>query len=66
MVIDKIFNKKLFEKSDTGIETYETIEEIKFLQEYEDRAVIFVDDIKEKEKNDLRIQAMYKQPRHNN
>ena len=33
IVIEEIFNNKDFEKSDTEIETYESIEELKFPQE---------------------------------
>ena len=36
LLIDEILNNKDFEKSNTEIETYESIEELKFPQEYED------------------------------
>ena len=36
VVIEEIVNNKDFEKSDTEIETYESIEELKFPQEYVD------------------------------
>ena len=39
IVIDEIVNDKDFEKSDTEIETYESIEELKFPQEYDDRGI---------------------------
>ena len=40
IVIDEIFKNKDFEKSDTEIETYESIEELKFPQEYEDGVLL--------------------------
>ena len=42
--IDKIDDDKDFEKSEREIETYESIEEFKFPQEYEDEGVIILDD----------------------
>ena len=66
VVIEKIINNKDFEKSDTGIETYESIKELKFPQEYEDGGIIILDDLNEKEKNDPRVHAMFKRSRHNN
>ena len=35
-VIEEIVSKKEFEKSDKGIETYESMQELKFPQDYED------------------------------
>ena len=64
LVIDEIGKNKDFQKSDTEIETYESIEEIKFLQEYNDGGIIILDDSNEK-KNDPRLQAMFKRSRHN-
>ena len=49
-VIDDIVNNKDFKKSDTEIETCESIEEIKFHQEYEDRGIIILDDLNEKKR----------------
>ena len=66
VVIEEIVNSKDFEKSDTEIETYESIEELKFPQEYEDGGIIILDDLNEKEMNDPRVQAMFKRSRHNN
>ena len=40
VVIEKIVSYKDFEKSDTEIETYESIEEIKLPQEYENNSII--------------------------
>ena len=66
IVIKQIVNNKDFEKSNTEIETYESIEELKFPQEYNDGGVIILDDLIEKEMNDPRVQAMFKRSRHNN
>ena len=66
IVIGQIVNNKDFEKSNTEIETYESIEELKFPQEYNDGGVIILDDLNEKEMNDPRVQAMFKRSRHNN
>ena len=65
IVIEDIVNNKGFEKSDTEIETYESIEELKFPQEYDDGGIIILDDLNEKEMNDPRVQAMFKRSRHN-
>ena len=40
IVIDEIFNNKNFEKSDTEIETYDNLEELRYPQEYEDEEVL--------------------------
>ena len=61
-----IVNNKDFEKSDPEIETYESIEEIKFPQEYDDGCFIILDDLNIKEMNDPGLQAMFKRSRHNN
>jgi len=66
IVIDEIINHTDFEKSDTEIQTFDNIEELKFPQEYEDGGVIILDDLNEKEMNDPRVQAMFKRSRHNN
>ena len=60
LVIEEIVNIKDFEKSDTEIGTYESIEELKFPQEYEVGGIIILDDSNEKEMNDPRVQAMFK------
>ena len=49
---DELANNKVFEKSHTGIETYESIEESKFPQEYDEGGIFILDDFKEKEMND--------------
>ena len=45
VVIEKIVNNKVFEKSDTEIETYESIQELKCPQEYDDGGIIILDDL---------------------
>ena len=64
VVIEEIVNDKDFEKSDTEIETYESLEELKFPQEY-DGGIIILDDLNEKEMNDPRVHGMFKRSRHN-
>ena len=66
VVFEEIGNNKDFEKSDNEIETYDSKEELKFSQEYEDDGIIILDDINEKEMNNPRVQAMFKRSRHNN
>ena len=65
VVIEEIFNIKDFEKSDTEIETYESIKELKFSQEYNDGGVIILDDINEKEMKDPRVKEMFKRSSNN-
>ena len=48
IVIEGIVNNKDFEKSHTEIETYDSIEELKFPQEYEDGGNIILEDLNEK------------------
>ena len=66
IVIDEAVNKKDFEKSDTELETYQSIKELRFPQEFEDGGIVALDDLKEKEMNDPRAQAMFKRSRHKN
>ena len=66
VVIEEIVNIKNFSKSNTEIETYESIEELKFPQEPENISIIILDDLNEKETNNDKIQAMFKRGRHNN
>ena len=65
IVIEEIVNNKDFKKSDTEIETYDSIEELKFPQEYENNSFIILDDLNEKEINNDKIQTMFKRGRHN-
>ena len=48
IVFDEIVNNKDFEKSNTEIETYESIEDLKFPQEYEHNSIIILEDINKK------------------
>ena len=66
LVIEEIINDKDFEKSNTEIETFNDIEELKFPQEYENNSIIILDDLNEREINNDKIQAMFKGGRHNN
>ena len=66
VVTDEIVNSKDFEKSNTEIENFESIEELKFPQEYENNSIIILDDINQKEMDDPRVQAKFKRSRHNN
>ena len=66
MVIEEIVSNKDFEKSDAEIETFNNREELKFPQEYENNSIIILDDLKQKEMDDPRVQAMFKRSRHNN
>ena len=65
IVIEEIVNNKDFQKSDTEIETYESIEELKFPQDYDDGGIIRLDDLNENGMKDPRVQAMLKRSRHN-
>ena len=65
IIIEELINSNDFEKSNIEIETYESIEELKFPQEYIDGCIIILDDLNEKEMNDPRVQAMFKRSRHN-
>ena len=47
------------------METYESIEELKFPQDCEDGDIIIPDDLNGKEMNDPRVQAIFKRSRHN-
>ena len=64
-VSDEILDKQDFDKSDTEMEKNESIEELKFPQEYEDGGLIISDDSNEKEMNEPRVQAMFERSRHN-
>ena len=66
VVIEEIVNNKDFEKSNTEIETYESIEDLKSPQEYENNSIIILEDLNQKEMDDPRVQAMFKRSRHNN
>ena len=63
IVIDEIGNDKNFEKSDCEFETYESIEELTYLQKYGDGVIFLLDVLNEKEVIDPRVQAMFKRSR---
>ena len=48
IVIEEIVNTKDFEKSDTEIETYEIIKELRYPPEYENNSIMVLDDLNEK------------------
>ena len=66
IVIDEIVNNKDIQKSDTEKETYKSIEELKFPQDFDDGRLIILDDLEKKEISDFRVQAMFKRSRNNN
>ena len=66
LVIEEKVIKKDFNKSHCGIETFESMEESKYPQEYENDGIILLDDLNEKKMNDPRVQAIVKRSRHNN
>ena len=65
VLIEELVNKD-FRKPNTETETYESIEELKFTQEYDIGGIFILDDLNEKEMNDPRVRAMFKRSRHNN
>ena len=66
IVVEKLVDNKDSEKSNTELETYESIEELKLAQEYDDGVIIILDDLNEKKMNDPRVKAMFKRSRHIN
>ena len=60
LVIDEIVIKRGYEKTDTERETYESIKELKFPQDYDDGKLVIWEYLNEKEMNNLRVQAMFK------
>ena len=66
IVNEEIVNSKGFEKSLTEIETFDIIEDLKFPQDYEINSIITLDDLNQKDMDDLRVKAMFKRSRHNN
>ena len=63
IVTEGIVDNGDFEKSDTEMETYESMEELKIRQDYEDGGIIMLKDLNEKEMNDPRVQAMFERSR---
>ena len=66
VVIEEVIKNEDFQKSDTEIETFDNIAEMKYPQEYENNSIIILDDLNQKEMDDPRVQAMFKRSRHNN
>ena len=60
LVIEEILTNKDFEKSDTEIETFDNIEELRLPKEYENNSIFISDDLNEKEINNDKVQAMFK------
>ena len=60
VVNEEIVKNKDFQKSDTEVETYESIEELKYPQYYDVGGIIILDDLNGKVMNDPRVQAMFK------
>ena len=60
IVIEEIVNNKDFEETDTAIETYESIEELKFPQEYENNSIIILDGLNEKKLTMVRYKLCLK------
>ena len=67
-VIDDIVNNEDFEKSDTEMETFESIEKLKFPEVYYSSQSIFVilGDLNQNEMDNPRVQAMFKGTRLDN
>ena len=65
-VIEEIVINKDFETSDTEIETYESLEKLKYPQEYENNSIIILDYLNEKAINNDKIQAICERGRHKN
>ena len=66
VVFDEIVNIKDFEKPDTEIETFDSIQELKYQQEFKNNSIIILYNLNEKEINNEKIQALFKRGRHNN
>ena len=58
LLIEEIVNIKYIGKSDTEIETDETIEELNIPQDYEDGGIMILDDSSENEMNNPRVRAI--------
>ena len=68
VVVEEIVNNEDSQKSDTDIETFESIEDLKNPQEYnsDQPIVIILDDLNQKEKDVFRVQAIFRRSHHNN
>ena len=65
-VNNETVNDKAFEESARELETYDSTEELKFLQDYEDGGIFILGALNEPEKNGPGVQAIFKGSRHNN
>ena len=63
LVIEEKYDHKDFEISDTEIETYEAIEEIKHSKAYDNGGIIIPDNLNEQEMIVPRVQAMFRRSR---
>ena len=63
IVIEVTVNNKDFEKSDTEIETFDNIKELKIPQEYEHNSIIILDDLNQKGMDGPRVQKLFKRSR---
>ena len=61
--IEELVNNKDIEKSETEIETYESVEDLKIPEEYENNSNSILDDLNQKEMDDPRVQAICKRSR---
>ena len=66
LIFEEIVNNKDFKKSNCEIETFESIEDLKLPQEYENNIIIILDDSNKKDMENPRVQAIFKRSRHNN
>ena len=64
LVFDELVNNKDFNKSDIEIETYESVGELRHLQNYGINSNIILDDLNEKKINNDKIEAMFQRGRH--
>ena len=66
ILIEDIIADKDFQKSNIELEVFDSFENLKYPQEYENNSIIILDDLNHKEMDDPRVQAMFKRSRHNN
>ena len=64
-MIEEKVKDKIFQKSDTEMETFYSIEESKYPQENEIDGIIKLDDLNGREMYDPRVKAMFKRSRQN-
>ena len=68
IIIEEIVNHENLEKSETEVDIFEAIEELRYPQDFnsDSAVVIILNGINQKEIIDSRIQPMFKRSRHNN